>query len=142
MKYLLSLSLIMFFLISSSSSAYSLVPYRTKTPEHVEMHSKRAEKMSRAAVKRKEKAAKRKAKLEQRLEKFKAKMKKKGITAEQEITSVWDDSRFKLGALLLLGAIALGIVGALGILSGLFNFVAGLLALAGIILVIWALVTY
>ena len=142
MKPLFPLSLIFVFLLSINSTAYSLVPYRTKTPERVEVDSKRADKMSKAAVKRKEKAAKRKAKLEQRLEKFKAKMKKKGITAEQEITSVWDDSRFKLGALLLLGAIALGIVGALGILSGLFNFVAGLLALAGIILVIWALVTY
>lgn len=84
----------------------------------------------------------RRAKLEKRFQKFEKKINKKLKRSESQISSMWDDSRFKLGALLILGAIGLGILGALGILAGLFNFIAGLLALAGIILVIWALVDY
>jgi len=89
-----------------------------------------------------DKEANRKARLEKRLQKFEQKLNKRMKRAESQVSNMWDDSRFKLGALLILGAIGLGILGALGILSGLFNFIAGLLALAGIILVIWALVDY
>lgn len=94
------------------------------------------------SLKDQEKVARRKAKLEKRLNKMEQKIKKRALRGEAVESDMWDDSRFKLGALLVLGAIALGLLGALGILSGLFNFVAGLLALAGIILVIWSLVDY
>ena len=136
MKRILSFSLIFCFL-GFTPSASAWVPYKA-IGEKVEIQERKLKKIEKAERKK----AQRKAKLEQRLEKFKAKLKKKSINAEQQVSSIWDDSRFKLGALLILGAIGLGIISALGILSGLFNFLAGLLALAGIILVIWALVTY
>ena len=94
------------------------------------------------SLKTEKKVAKRKAKLEKRLGKMEQKIKKRALRGEAAESDMWDDSRFKLGALLVLGAIGMGLLGALGILSGLFNFVAGLLALAGIILVIWSLVDY
>lgn len=141
MKHLISLMLLVFFL-ALSNSAYSWVPLKSIAPENTELDAEKMEKLDELALKKEQKRTKRKAKLKKRLAKFKAKWAKKGINTENKVNSVWDDTRFRIGALLLIGAIALGILGAIGILSGLFNFVGGILALAGIILVIWALVTY
>ena len=143
MKHLFSLLLIVF-CFAFTNSAYGWVPLKSVASKNQELDTEHMEAFDAKAFKKEQKRTKRKAKLEKRLEKFKAKWekKKKGINAESKTSSVWDDTRFRIGALLLIGAIGLGILGALGILSGLFNFVGGILALAGIILVVWALVTY
>lgn len=79
-------------------------------------------------------------KYEKRLNRLERKMKKRGLTGEEQGQDVWNDDKFRLGLLLLLVVIGLGIIGAIISLGGLFGFMAGLFALAGIILVIWSLV--
>lgn len=79
------------------------------------------------------------AKQQKKLEKVKSKMEKK-LAKKAKRSGVWDDSRFRLGAILFLAALALVIVAAIGILAGFFSFIAGLLALAGLVLIVWALV--
>lgn len=71
-------------------------------------------------------------KLEHKIAKKKAKAEKRG--------DVWDDGKFRLGVLLLALAIGLGIVALIISLGGLINFIAGLFALGGVILVIWSIV--
>ncbi|MEL7123543.1 MAG: hypothetical protein AAFO07_29140 [Bacteroidota bacterium] len=92
--------------------------------------------MSKKELRKQEKAKKRKAKMDAKIEKFKAKLERKGVFIED---SVWDDEKFRLGALLVLGAIGLFILGALGLFSGLFGFLATIFALAGIALVVISL---
>lgn len=55
--------------------------------------------------------------------------------------SAWDDSRLRLGVILILGALALALLEAL-LNVGFFGFLAALVGLAGVVLVIWALVEY
>lgn len=86
-----------------------------------------------------DKAAKKEAKVEKRMEKLKKKMEKKGLKVKGE---VWDDTRFRYGVLLLGAAIILGILSALLTGIGVINFIAGIFALGGIILMIWSLVEY
>lgn len=81
-------------------------------------------------------------KYERRLGRLERKMKKRGLVGENQEQEVWNDDKFRLGVLLLLVAIGLGIIGALISLGGLFSFMAGLFALAGIVLLIWSLVEY
>ena len=92
--------------------------------------------MSKKELRKQEKAKKRKAKMDAKIEKFKAKLERKGVFIED---SVWDDEKFRLGALLVLGAIGLFLLGALGLFSGLFGFLATIFALAGIALVVISL---
>ncbi|MCB9082380.1 MAG: hypothetical protein H6555_11790 [Lewinellaceae bacterium] len=70
---------------------------------------------------------------ENRLQRLKAKWKARA-------GNLMDDGKFRLGALLLLIAIGLAILAALGLLSSLFSFAAGLFALGGVILVVWSLI--
>lgn len=70
---------------------------------------------------------------ESRLQRLKAKWKARA-------GNLMDDGKFRLGALLLLIAIGLAILAALGLLSSLFSFAAGLFALGGVILVVWSLI--
>ncbi len=79
-------------------------------------------------------------KYEKQMNRLERKMKKRGLTAEEQGQDVWNDDKFRLGLLLLLVAIGLGIIGAIISLGGLFGFMAGLFALAGVVLVIWSLV--
>ena len=79
-------------------------------------------------------------KYEKRLNRLERKMKKRGLAGEEQSQDVWDDNKFRLGVLLLLVAIGLAIIAAIISLAGLFSFMAGLFALAGVILVIWSLV--
>jgi Flp pilus assembly protein TadB len=89
-----------------------------------------------------QKRERKEAKLEKRLGKFEKKLEKRGITKEGAVTEVWDDGKFRLGAILLLAALALGIVALIISLGGFINFIAGVLALAGVVLIIWSLVEY
>ena len=69
------------------------------------------------------------------------KMEKRAQKKGESVVNLWDDGKFRLGILLLLAAIAVGIV-ALLFLGGLFNFIAGLLALGGVVFIIWSMVDY
>ena len=85
---------------------------------------------------------KQRRRLDRKLERFERKMERKLEKRQAQGKSapdVWDDGKFRLGVLLLVGALGLGILGAL-LNFGLFSFIAGLFALAGVILVIWSLV--
>lgn len=79
-------------------------------------------------------------KYEKRLKRLERKMEKRGLAVEDQSQDVWNDGKFRLGLLLLLVAIGLAIIGAIISLAGLFSFMAGLFALAGVILLIWSLV--
>ncbi len=74
---------------------------------------------------------KRKARWEKRIAKWKAKR-----------SGIWDQGNFRIGVVLLLAAIGVGILAGLGLLRGLLGFIAGLLAFAGIVLIVWALIEY
>lgn len=95
--------------------------------------------LSKKEQRRKARMERRKKRLQKRLDRMEEKLTKK--KDKRAARGIWDDSRFRLGVLLLLGALALALVGAL-INLGFFGFLAGLVALAGIILMIWSLVEY
>ena len=88
------------------------------------------------------KAQKKQAQLEKRLDRVEKKLKKRSARqkAQRPAYNLWDDGNFRLGVLLVLAALGLGLVAALGILSGLFNFLGGLLILAGLVLIVLALI--
>lgn len=79
-------------------------------------------------------------KYQKRLNRLEKKLKKRGLLQEEQSQDVWSDSKFRLGALLLLVAIGLAVVSIIISLGGLFSFIASLFALAGVVLIIWSLV--
>ena len=93
-----------------------------------------------ALTKKKKKKQKR---LEKKLDRLERKAKKRAAKrrAKPFDYDLWDDGNFRLGVLMVLAALALGLVGSLGIFSGLFNFLGGIFLLAGLILVVIAIVS-
>lgn len=79
---------------------------------------------------------KRKERFEKRVAKIKNKLEKK-----MPAPSVWDDSRFRIGVILVAGAIVLGIIAGL-VSSGFLGILASLVAIAGLVFVIWSLIDY
>ncbi len=79
---------------------------------------------------------------QKRMVQAKARLEKKLFKKKAAPPQIWENDRFRLGILALALALALALVAGLGILSGFFGFLAGLSAVIGIILVIWALVDY
>lgn len=131
--YRIWMVLFAFFFVAETTQAAVRVNPSTQVEEKLSADEKRLDKA--------------KAKLEQNSEKYKKrlnrlerKMKKRGLMAEEQPQDVWNDSKFRLGLLLLLVAIGLAIIAAIISLGGLFSLMAGLFALAGVILVIWSLV--
>lgn len=97
---------------------------------------------SRLSRRKAERRARRNKRLQNRLDKWKKKLeRKKEKRKEKAAPNVWDDSRFRLGAILLVAGLGLALVGALLSFS-FFGFLAGGLALAGVVLMIWSLVEY
>lgn len=82
------------------------------------------------------------ARFQKRMQQVKARLEKKLFKKKSAPPQIWDNDRFRLGIFALAAALALALIGGLGILSGFFGFLAGLAAIIGIILVIWALVDY
>jgi len=126
-------STLFLFLVGLSSVAHAAIMPRSAESAAVEQRLSKKEKRRHARSER------RKQRLEKRLKRMEGKLAKK--RERRAARGVWDDSRFRLGVLLLLGALALALVGAL-VNLGFFGFLAGLVALAGIILMIWSLVEY
>lgn len=114
-------------LIPTQGEAYFVHPAK----DAIEVDAKTQKKL--------EKAQRKEAKVKKRMDKLEKKLEKKGIDVKRE---VWDDTRFRYGVLLLGAAIVLGILSALLAGVGVINFIAGIFALGGVILMIWSLVEY
>jgi Flp pilus assembly protein TadB len=100
------------------------------------------EKDSQRARKRAERRERRRQRLKKRMDRLEKKLHRKmEKRKEKAAPGVWDDSRFRLGTILLVAGLGLALAGAL-LGFGFFGFLAGALALAGIILMIWSLVEY
>lgn len=82
----------------------------------------------------------RQARLEKRLQRLEARLANK--MEKKAAPSVWDESRFRIGAILIGGAIVLGILAAIIGGAGFLGVIAGLAALAGLVLIIWSLIEY
>ncbi|HMO39905.1 MAG TPA: hypothetical protein PKC76_09405 [Saprospiraceae bacterium] len=80
--------------------------------------------------------------MEKRLQKRAEKIQKKADKRWHKAAApdLLNDGNFRLGLLLLAAGIGLGIISALGILSGLLGFLGGLFALAGLVFIVWALI--
>ncbi|MBK7869653.1 MAG: hypothetical protein IPJ74_02715 [Saprospiraceae bacterium] len=78
--------------------------------------------------------------IEKHLAKFSKKLERKAQRRKAAPTELWDDGNFRLGVLLLLAGLGLGLITAIGILPGLIGFMAGLFAVAGLGFIIWSLV--
>lgn len=137
MKNLLCIILVFCFVVSASAPLSAVGPKPEK--KEVEISGK-ISKAEQKTLKKQQKQERKEAKLKVRLGKVKQKLKKKGLTKERAAGGVWDDSKFRLGAIFLLAAIGIAILREAGILSGLLGFIAGLFALAGIVLIIWSLI--
>ena len=77
-----------------------------------------------------------------RWQKLKARIEGKNAKEANQTADIWDDDRFRLGVILLAAAVALAILSILISLAGLLNFIAGLAALGGIVLIVWSLIEY
>lgn len=88
-------------------------------------------------------AAKQK-RLEKRIKKFAQKIERKALKSKVKAApyDLWDDGNFRLGVLLLVVALGLAVISAIGILPGFFGFMAGLFALAGFVFIILGLIDY
>ncbi len=60
---------------------------------------------------------------------------------QRKAGEVWDDGKFRIGVILLGAALILALVSIIISLGGLTDLIAGMLALGGIVLIIWGLVT-
>lgn len=84
------------------------------------------------------------ARIEHRMQQIKAKLERKLFKKYKKAAppQLWEDDRFRLGVIALAAGLVLALIGRLGILSGFFGFLAILAVIAGLGLVIWALVDY
>lgn len=98
--------------------------------------------LSKKELRKKARLERKKAKLKKKLDRLTKKMEKRAQKKGDKLVNLWNDGKFRLGILLLLAAIAVGIVALLISLGGLINFIAGLLALGGIVFLIWSMVDY
>ena len=79
--------------------------------------------------------------MEKKLQKMEAKIQKK-LDKKKAKLNILEEPKFVLGALLVGGAAGLGLIAALGVLRGLFGWLAGVFAFVGLIFIIWALIEY
>ena len=116
-----------------------LRPAAAKTEKTSTAVDSRSAKKSKRYLKKRKRMQKRQAKMDRRIKKIESKLEKRGIKKELSEKSAWDDEKFRLGVILIAGAIGVGLVGAI-INFGFLGFLAGLFALAGIVLIVWGLV--
>lgn len=84
----------------------------------------------------------RQERLQRRMQQFKARLEYKLFKKHKKSAppQLWEDGRFRMGIIALAVALGLALIAGLGILSGFFGLLAGLAAVAGLVLVVWALV--
>lgn len=135
MKRALSLLCFLFFSFQLLTAAPGSVYAPKKGAETTEVQNQKETKKNL----RKERKMRR---FSEKWDKLKAKIQKKEVKNPGETTNIWNDGKFRLGIILLAGAIGLGIVSVLISLGGLLNLIAGLCALAGVIFIVWSLIEY
>lgn len=97
-------------------------------------------KATKKAQKAQTKIDRKEAKLSKKIKKIERKLAKKGILKAEAGRSVWEDEKFKLGALIALGGLLLTILGVLPILGGIFSLIGGLMMIVGVVLMILVLI--
>ncbi|MEM8907492.1 MAG: DUF4337 family protein [Bacteroidota bacterium] len=144
-----------FFLMICLPLHLSALPYTPPTPigKAVETakerkqrlkEEKKVNKQINKQIRKKERLQKRAAKLTKRLKKKWRKWQKKRHKKKlkkQRYGGVTDETNFRIGLILLLGGIAGVLVGSI-IDFGLLNWLGGLVALAGLVFIIWSLIEY
>lgn len=136
MKKQLLIFLALFFLVVQFVPAMPESGYA-----HVESLEKKEVKNEKA-VRKEQRSERRMERFTKRWNKLKTRIKQKNAKEVDQAAEVWDDDRFRLGVILLAAAVALAILSILISLAGLLNFIAGLLALGGIVLIVWSLIEY
>lgn len=126
-------------LFVANINAAAAVATKKVAIEANEANSKKAIKAEKKALKKQAKQEKRAAKLDKKLGKLKKKMAKMGMDSEEFIDGVVDAPKFRLGLVLILGALALALLQLiLPGSNGLLGWVSGMAALVGLILIVWA----
>ncbi len=124
------------FLLFVTSLLWSLTPVPSPAAVRTDAEVPAAEAVwTKKQLRKQRRQAKRAERWQQRLEKRAEKLRGKG-------KSIWDDGLFRFGVILLLAALAIAIIAAIGILTGFFNVIAAILALGGIVFMLIALFDY
>ena len=97
--------------------------------------------VSKKELSKKARLERKKAKVKKKFNRLMKKIGERAQKNEHKLVNLWNDGKFRLGILLLLAAIAVGII-ALLFLGGLLNFIAGLLALGGVVFILWSMIEY
>ncbi|MEN0006348.1 MAG: DUF4337 family protein [Bacteroidota bacterium] len=129
-------TLLILFLISFAHPAEAVVRPNPNAAFDAIFGDTADEKMAEMSAKERKRFVKKRAKLKKKLDKLKKKTSK-----QRRGGDVWDNSKFRLGLLLILAAIAIALLSLL-ILGGFLGFIAGLVGLGGVIMLIWGLVEY
>ena len=120
-----------FILIFSSSLTYAVVPVQ-KTENQEQAVKESAEKAFHKLSKKKQN------KFKKRLAKLKNKLEKK-VSPDN---GVLDDGKFRLGAVVFLAGLAVGLLASLIFGFGFISWVAGIAVLVGVILMAWSAIEY
>ncbi len=132
-KYLL---LVMVFIFVGVGNSYAIHQDAEPTkPNSEEVLVSKSDKSSKKAERRMKRIQKKEATI-------KKKLARKGFLFSEGQRNVLDNSKFLLGALLVGGAIGLGLLAALGILRGLLGWLAGVFVVVGLVFLIWGLIEY
>ncbi len=149
-KLIFFLAMILSFLPKTDAFVVDVKPANeTTTTENLseaEVH-KNYSKQELREMKRQARKTKR---MEKKLAKFQKKWEmraaKKNLKKEKKrrrfFGGATDDSRFKLGLILFIASLFVGILARVPLFGGLFGIIAGLAGLAGLILMFWVLIEY
>ena len=127
-------------LLLCATALSAATPYAVLSPKEKEFKEKmEALKDAELTPAQEAKMARKKAKLEKKMKKWE---KKAALKSEKQTNNIWGNMKFRIGIILLAGALALGLVALLVSLGGVINFLAGLFALAGVVFLVWSLIEY
>lgn len=134
LKYVTSLCVAFMLFMAFPSMAINM-PAEKEAVSITELQEEIDAKLNNTTLDKKERKKLEKAK--KKLAKFSKKVAKQ---KEQFKRGSFSSDKFTLGIILIAGAIALGLIGLIISIGGLIPFIAGLLALGGVIFIIWGLV--
>lgn len=150
-RFLLIIALGFFFLPDANSFVVDINPAAKKEIDKVEnYHSTATKALSKKQLRKIKRKERKRKRLEKRLAKVQKKWEmktrkfqfKKNKKKRRFFGGVSDEPRFKLGLILLVISILVGILSALPILGRIFGFISGVVGLVGIILILLALLEY
>lgn len=129
------LLLFVFFLIQLSP-AQAFIPVQSTSENTIFQEWKERIIKKKKARKNTKRAKRKQEKLRKKMRKLEAKIAKKEAVRGGNI---WGDAKFRVGIILLVAAILAALLSSL-FLGGFFGFLGGLLALGGLVLVLWSLI--